>query len=131
MVWRYKVVDKREDNSNQNIVATVQFEDTAVPGVVTERQIFGYDLTNAIIEDWARDVIATLTTRKTNIGAITLNVAKQPAALRDAKRNLRLAEQAFADALQEAQIKALANSELDTAWEVLKAARTAAGVARA
>lgn len=125
MAYTYKVVDKVADPSNGNIVITVEFSNPSIPGPPHVATTMANDLTDETIDDWARRVIGALETRDASITKITTGIAKVPADVSDERKALELAQVAFADALEQAQIAALNNPQLDAAYAALRAARDA------
>lgn len=125
-MYKYTVTDKQKDITNGNIVVTVNFEDDANPGTVYTQKTWAFDLTDARIDEWARNVISTLATRDANFDGITLNTTKEPDAIKPAVQAAQDAQIAFAKALQQAtlkkQITELNDADVDAAYANLVAA---------
>lgn len=129
MAYRYRVISVDKDNSNGNIIATVRFADPAVSGSAVDLKVWAYDLTDATIDEWARNTAAVLATRDASISGITLNRDKVPDALPAARKTLEDATKAFVDKLAEveeaARVAALGDADLTKAYADLVAARAA------
>lgn len=109
--------------ANRNNIAVAQFiSNDAAPPV--RFHTVGDDLTDAILDAWARQVILSLNSQLASSAAITKGVVKAPAAL-DAKQQAILKAKADYDAaarLAYAKQLAVVDPDALTAYETLLAA---------
>jgi hypothetical protein len=104
MAYKYTVTSKMKDPTNGNIVITADFVDDALPSVVYTFKTFGFDLTDAFIDDWAGKTINVLMTRDANFPNITVGVQTIPRA--PVVSPVASAQGAFMKASEAAQVKA-------------------------
>jgi hypothetical protein len=129
-MYTYTVTDKKKDPANGNIVVTVNFVDDANPSVVYTQQTWAFDLTDAVIDDWARRVIATFVARDAAFDGITLNTPKAPSAIDPAVQAAQDAQAALDAAIADAALKKtvadLANNDpaVQTAYDNFQNAQT-------
>lgn len=130
-MYKYTVTQKELDPTNGNIVVTAHFEDDAKPGTVHVNKTWAFDLTDARIDEWARQYIDVLTTRDRNFAALTTGAAKTPAPVSPATQAVTDAQIKLSEAMRSAQIKQLNDPDVTAAHAALLAAQEAAKAKRA
>lgn len=128
MALKYKVTSKELDKSNGNVVVTFDaWDDANAPGVIDfpGQKTWANDFTDETLTAFIAKRVAVLFEGRTALAAVTVHSAAQdvPAVTVDPKRDaIRIADLAFRQAFQLAQVRALNDPDALDKYNALQAA---------